>query len=328
MSSVELGGVRNVRLPPQLALHPQYIVVHPQYHHVYHQQPVVPQPSGMSSIAASRQNPSKSRQSACLQQQHCYQNVPEIVVDQPDNIQCGDSATFQRLGLREASESLVSEDAKALETRGLAMAEVSPPETSRHHQSMEMLTPSPVSLITPDQSSVQEGHSFPLVTPKQGKLHQVRMMNYPVNRTPYSRTPEQALIRRKSSLKTGQGRGFIKKSVTVVQPQIYVDKHPSRGPMFSVLETSDQGNTIVTTGDLNDLVSIDQTNDDSSRILDRNYSSSTNDSKTITPGSCVASPPSKSNLKTQDIKKLYYHYYPNITTPSKIPVKEGSSNLE
>ena len=77
--------------------------------------------------------------------------------------------------------------------------------------------------------------------------------------------------------------------------------------MFSVLETSDQGNTIVTTGDLNDLVSIDQTNDDSSRILDRNYSSSTNDSKTITPGSCVASPPLKSNLKTQDIYKLYDH---------------------
>ena len=63
--------------------------------------------------------------------------------------------------------------------------------------------------------------------------------------------------------------------------------------MFSVLETSDQGNTIVTTGDLNDLVSIDQTNDDSFRILDRNYSSSTNDSKIITPGSCVTSPPIK-----------------------------------
>ena len=88
--------------------------------------------------------------------------------------------------------------------------------------------------------------------------------------------------------------------------------------MFSVLETSDQGNTIVTTGDLNDLVSIDQTNDDSSRILDRNYSSSTNDSKTITPGSCVASPPSKSNLKTQDIKKLYYHYYPNFEEKESI----------
>ena len=88
--------------------------------------------------------------------------------------------------------------------------------------------------------------------------------------------------------------------------------------MFSVLETSDQGNTIVTTGDLNDLVSIDQTNHDFSRILNRNYSSSTNDSKTITPGSCVASPPLKSNLQTQDIYKLYDHYYPNIEEKENI----------
>ena len=92
-----LVGVRNVRLPPQLALHPQYNVVHPQYHHVYHQESVVPQPSGNSSFAASRQKPSRSRKLSCLQQQHqqpCYYNVPEIGVDQPGNIQCGDSATF------------------------------------------------------------------------------------------------------------------------------------------------------------------------------------------------------------------------------------------
>ena len=75
--------------------------------------------------------------------------------------------------------------------------------------------------------------------------------------------------------------------------------------IFSVLDTSDQGNTIVTTGDLNYLVSLDKTNDYDSMILDRKCSSSINDSKTITPGSCVASPPLQSNLKTQDIYQLY-----------------------
>ena len=100
--------------------------------------------------------------------------------------------------------------------------------------------------------------------------------------------------------------------MTVVQPQIHVDKHPSRDDPYSVLEASEFTETIVTTGDINDLVSVDQTNDDSSRILDRNYSSSTNESKTITPGSCVASPQLKSNLNTQDINKMYYQYYPNM----------------
>ena len=100
--------------------------------------------------------------------------------------------------------------------------------------------------------------------------------------------------------------------MTVVQPQIYVDKQPSQGHPYSVLEASEFTETFVTTGDINDLVSVDQTNDDSSRILDRNYSSSTNESKTITPGSCVASPQSKSNLNTQDINKMYYQYYPNM----------------
>ena len=106
--------------------------------------------------------------------------------------------------------------------------------------------------------------------------------------------------------------GHIKKSVTVVQPQLYVDKHPSQGHPYSVLEASEFTETIVTTGDINDLVSVDQTNDDSSRILDRNYSSSTNESKTITPGSCVASPQFKSNLNTQDINKMFCQYYPNV----------------
>ena len=90
-----------------------------------------------------------------------------------------------------------------------------------------------------------------------------------------------------------------------LQPQIYVDIHPSQGHPYSVLESSEITQTIVTTRDINELVRVDQTNgnEDSSRILGRNYSSSTNESKLITPGSCVASPRFKSNLEMRSLLK-------------------------
>ena len=71
-----------------------------------------------------------------------FPNVPDVLVDEPPNIQCGDSATFQRLGLSAGSQSLVSQDAITLENQ--FMTEASPPETGYHQ--MEILTPSPVSL--------------------------------------------------------------------------------------------------------------------------------------------------------------------------------------
>ena len=87
--------------------------------------------------------------------------------------------------------------------------------------------------------------------------------------------------------------------MTIVQPQTYVDIHPSQGHPYSVLEFTE---TIVTTRDINELVRVDQTNgnEDNSRILGRNYSSST---KLITPGSYVASPRFKSNLEMHSLLK-------------------------
>ena len=87
------------------------------------------------------------------------------------------------------------------------MTPVSPPDTGHHQQGMEMLTPSPVSMITftAERSLVQDGHRLPQVTPQPGKLHQVRMMNYPVHQTPCTRTPGQAARGRKSSLKKSRG---------------------------------------------------------------------------------------------------------------------------
>ena len=153
---------------------------------------------------------------------HEYQNVPEIVVDQPDvnNIQCGDSATFQRLGMSEnqASESIVSSrDAKALETRRFAMTQASPPDSDQC-LGLEPLTPSTVSSshrmrshppITPDQSSIQAGVPLDLVTPQPSKLQQVRIMNFAVNQTPCAITPGHALKGRKSSLKKTSGNGKL-----------------------------------------------------------------------------------------------------------------------
>ena len=48
--------------------------------------------------------------------------------------------------------------------------------------------------------------------------------------------------------------------------------------------------------------------------------------KTITPGSCVTSSPLKSNLKTQDINKLYDHYYSSIE--EKESITENSVDVD
>ena len=172
-------------------------------------------------MAASRQQPrSHNQDNVKRRPSHEYQNVPEIVVDQPDvnNIHCGDSATFQRLGMSEnqASESIVSSrDAKALETRRFAMTQASPPDSDQC-LGLEPLTPSTVSSshrmrshppITPDQSSIQAGVPLDLVTPQPSKLQQVRVMNFAVNQTPCAITPGHALKGRKSSLKKTSGKG-------------------------------------------------------------------------------------------------------------------------
>ena len=86
--------------------------------------------------------------------------------------------TFQRLGFREASETLLSEVGGCQGFGDLRVGDDSSVSTRNvhHQQGMEMLTPSPVSIITADQSSVQEGHSLPPVTLQPGKLQlQVRL---------------------------------------------------------------------------------------------------------------------------------------------------------
>ena len=185
---------------------PHYnVVVQPQQQHHLQQQ----QHGGGNHVTASLMGLPGSRQQH-LQQQPLqqYQNLPSIVVHQPGNVQCGNSATFQRLGMRE--ESLVSEDAKAaLETSSLSPAQTSPPVTGHHD--MELLTPSPVVTshpgISPEHSSVQDGVSLEFRTPQPSKLQQVRMMKYPVNQTPCAVTPGHALRGRKSSLKKTQNKG-------------------------------------------------------------------------------------------------------------------------
>ena len=80
--------------------------------------------------------------------------------------------TFQRLGLREASETLLSE-VEGCQGFGYSRFGNDSSVSTRnvhHQQGMEMLTPSPVSLVTAEQSLVQEGHSLPPVTLQPGKL--------------------------------------------------------------------------------------------------------------------------------------------------------------
>ena len=211
----------------------------------------------------------------------------------------------------EASQSLVSQDARALEAR--TMVHHSPPDADTG--GLEPLTPSPVATIRADQSSVQEGVTnggvpLNLATPgpRGGKMGQVRILDYPPHQTPATKTPGRALNGNMISLARGS------KSVRMVEPVKVPDRH-LHGEQYPLLEISELGQTAVTTGDLNNLLDTDQTVETSMMILDRNHSSSTNESKTITPGSCVVSPQlpdttvRKSKINTQDIYKLYHHYY-------------------
>ena len=126
--------MRGVTLPPQLLHGYNYNVQ--QYQQQYQPQPP---PASLSCVPGSREQ-QHPQSLGGGQQQHQpgprpnYQNVPAIVVDQPQpphhsggSTRCGDSATFQRLGMRPGahSESVVSEEAQqALETRRLALTQV------------------------------------------------------------------------------------------------------------------------------------------------------------------------------------------------------------
>lgn len=100
--------------------------------------------------------------------------------------------------------------------------------------------------------------------------------------------------------------GFSQKSITPVHQRRVHNSLPRGQCNNSVLEISEIGNTGVLPSHING----DHLHDDHSKVQDRNLSTSTNDSKTITPGPQVGSPHPKSNLKTQDIYKLYSHYFP------------------
>ena len=96
--------------------------------------------------------------------------------------------------------------------------------------------------------------------------------------------------------------------MTLVQPQVFPKR--AEHQHYPLLEASDLGQTIVTTGDVPDLLDIEGTRE-SVMILDRDYSSS-NDSKTVTPGSYAPTPPGKANIKTQEVYDMLGHYYPDF----------------
>ena len=113
------------------------------------------------------------------------------------------------------------------------------------------------------------------------------------------------------------------KTVTLVQPQRYPERASQQ--CYPLLEASELGQTIVTTGDVPDLLDIEGTGE-SLMILDRNYSSS-NDSKTVTPGSYVPTPPGKANINTQEVYDMLGHYYPDFNQKRNRYSGEGSPAL-
>ena len=93
-------------------------------------------------------------------------NLPAIVLNQPDSVKCGDSATFQRLGMKRPDSS-IADDARALETRALSSVQASPPEVTT--PGLEHITPSPVldsnqqvgRKVRREQDQVQQSDTIP-----------------------------------------------------------------------------------------------------------------------------------------------------------------------
>ena len=82
-------------------LHQYNVVVQPQHQQQQQQHlPLLQQnvTASLMGLPGSRQQQLTQQQQQHQQQPHPYQNIPAIVVNQPANVQCGDSATFQRLG--------------------------------------------------------------------------------------------------------------------------------------------------------------------------------------------------------------------------------------
>ena len=182
---------------------------------------------------------------------------------------------------RQSGVSQVSDEARALETQALSLVQSSPPD--QNSPGLEPLTPSPVSLH-----------------PQHHQLGHVKMVNFPSHQTPCVKTPANALKRRKSALKQQgkqDGAASSERTVTLVQPE---RRGQSNGEQeYSVLEASHMAGSDLTTGDLRDLV--DSVQDSS--VGGRNHSNSTNDTKTITPGSVFSS-----NVNTPDIMKMAKAY--------------------
>jgi len=241
-------GVHGLPLPPQSAPPvPPYGLVHnvPPVEYRF-QHPPSTHTSLTSKPVQNHQQP---------------QNLPAIVVNQPDsNVQCGDSATFQRLGMRRP-DCGITNDARGLETRALSSVQASPPEVTT--PGLEPLTPSPVlsgnnqlewrrgrRVQVADEPVVRQCVSFQHSVPEPSKLQQVRMVNFPSFQTPCAKTPGNALKTKRSSLK---GSSYGQKSVSTLQPsQLFLAGHDRESDQ-PLLDVSEMCSTAITTGDLRDL---------------------------------------------------------------------------
>ena len=191
--------------------------------------------------------------------------------------------------MREKRQSQVGEEARALETQALSLVQASPPDQAS--PGLEPLTPSPVTFVTGGGGN---------------NLGQVKMVNYPAHQTPCVKTPANALRRRRSALKAAGEPASSARTVTLVQPELN-QRSAHSGGQYAVLEVSQMQGSDLTTGDLRDLVdysAVQDLEDGSSPILGRNLSASTNDTKTITPGS-VCSP---NMVDTPHIERMVAQY--------------------
>ena len=195
-----------------------------------------------------------------VQNHHQPQSLPAIVVNQADHVQCGDSTTFQRLGMKRPDCNLANV-ARALETRALSSVQASPPEVTT--PGLQALTSSLVlsgnhqvegrrakRVQVAEESAGRQEFSFQQSRPKPSKLQQVRMVNFPSFQTSCAKTPGNVIKTKRSSLK---GTSHGQRSVSTLQPsQLFLAGHDMRSDQ-PLLDVREMCSTAITTGDLRDL---------------------------------------------------------------------------
>jgi len=239
-------GIHGLPLPPQ-NIPPVLPVVQNHTRHSRTNYPYQHQPQSYNSHSNTEYTGRKVYQQVTQAKEL---PVPTIIVRKSEPVNYGESATFQRLGMKKRDSEV---DSKALETKSLAQMQESPPAEAT--PGLEPLTPTPFVLskkvqqnsgkVVQNESNLKNQKLLSTRNePRDCKLQQVKMVNFP-STIPCAVTPTNASSKRTSF----KGR----RSVQAFEPTPINRSFKGNSSQQKLLEVSEMYGTEITTGDLANL---------------------------------------------------------------------------